>query len=248
MQQRKQLCHGVAASLTEALDRHFVACAAVATVAIAAGHAETAEATIVYSGPENIVLPNGSPGIYINLATSVESGSPGSVPGWDINPYVNGGSNHFFGMYLPPSTTQLVKSSSPTAGAADVAMLAAGANIGPSSTLIGQPAQFGFMNNATVGDWVGTGTGYMGVQFTEAGVNGGNPVYGWVQISKTTSGEPSGDPTGITFIDWAYDNTGAAIAAGNTGVPEPSSLALLATGAVGLLVRRGRAKLRRVEA
>ena len=248
MCEEKQAPRGVQASLANALDRHFLACAAVATAATVVGSVEHAQATIVYSGTQNVPLTDGSPGIYLNLVTKVSSASPSSAPGWDINPYVNGGSSgSFFGMYLPPGTTpQLVKSSSPTAGGADVAKLAAGATIGPSSTLIGQPAQFGFMNNATAGDWTGTGSGYMGIQFTEAGVNGGNPMYGWVQISKTVAGEPPrGGPTGITFVDWAYDDTGAAIAAGATNVPEPTSLALLAAGAVGLCMRRGQAKLRR---
>jgi hypothetical protein len=233
-------------SLANALDRHFLACAAAATAATVAVTADHSQAAIVYSGIQNVPLTNGSPGIYIDLVTNQVSGAP--FTGWDINPYVNGGSSGtFFGMYLPGGTTPLlVKSSSPTAGGADVAKLTAGATIGPSSTLIGQPAQFGFMNNATAGDWVPAGTGYMGIQFTEAGVNGGNPMYGWVEISKATDGEPPrGGPTGITFVDWAYDNTGAAINAGQTVVPEPSSLALLAVGAIGLSMRR--AKLRRTE-
>ena len=104
------------------------------------------------------------------------------------------------------------------------------------------------MNNATVGDWVPASSGYMGIRFTEAGVNGGAPMYGWVQIAKTVTGEPPrGGATGITFVDWAYDNSGAGIAAGVTGVPEPSSLALLAAGAIGVSARRGRVTLRRSE-
>jgi hypothetical protein len=48
----------------------------------------------------------------------------------------------------------------------------------------------------------------------------------------------------VTLIDWAYDTSGAQIPAGDTGTPEPSTLALsglaaLALGAKGL--RRWRA-------
>jgi hypothetical protein len=244
MRKHKQAPRGIRASLSNALDRHFMGCAAAATLAAVAGQAEHADAAIVYSGVQNIALTNGAPGIYINLVTKASTSAPNS--GWDINPYVNAGSSTFFGMYLPAVTTKLVKSSAAGAGGADVAKLPAGATIDSTSTFIGQPAQFGFMNNATVGDWTGTGLGYMGLQFREPGVNGGATMYGWVQISKAIAGEPPATgPTGITFVDWAYDDTGAPIAAGN--VPEPSSLALLAAGAIGLLVRRGRAKLRRAD-
>lgn len=246
-----QSSHGMQSSLLNALDRHFMACAAVAAVAAIAAQPEQSDASIVYSGVQNVPLTNGSPGIYINLVTNLSTGSPGANPGWDINPYVNGGSTgSFFGMYLPGgSTPLLVKSSSPTAGGADVAKLPFGTVISSASTLIGQPAQFAFMNNNTAGDWIPSGNGYMGIEFTEAGVNGGAPVFGWVQIAKTVTGEPArGGDTGITFVDWAYEDSGASIAAGATGLPEPSSLALLATGLVGLMARRGHAKLRRSNA
>ncbi len=183
-------------------------------------------------------------GIYIDLVTNVVSAAP--FTGWDINPYVNGGSTgSFFGMYLPPGATPLLVKSSARCRAsayADVAKLPLGAPIGPSSSLIGQPSEFGFMNNATVGDWLGAGTGYMGIQFTEAGVNGGNPMYGWVEISRRGAGRPQrrGGPTGITFVDWAYDNNRRDV----QRRPDRRARAVLArgaclqVGAVGLSVRR----------
>jgi hypothetical protein len=62
-----------------------------------------------------------------------------------------------------------------------------------------------------------------------------SPLYGWAQL-RVTGGF---DDMGVTVIDWAYDNSGAQIPAGDTGTPEPSTLALtglaaLALGAKGL--------------
>jgi hypothetical protein len=62
--------------------------------------------------------------------------------------------------------------------------------------------------------------------------------YGWVQLSLSL-GNTSGPD--LTITDYAFDNTGQFIAAGDTGTPEPATFTLmaLALGAVG--VRRLRA-------
>lgn len=74
---------------------------------------------------------------------------------------------------------------------------------------------------------------------------------GWVRIEVL--GESGGFPEGIEAIDWAYNNVpGAPIKAGEgapISTPEPGSisLALLATGAAGLLAWRKRCKAMRTE-
>ena len=242
MRRCKRTARAIHATLSKALDRHFLGCAAAATAAVSVGgQPQHADAAVIYSGVQNIALTNGPLGLYINLVTKTSAGNQAGSPGWDLNPYVNA-PNPFFGMYNASAGTD-VKSSAPGAGAGDVGKLAAGTLIGPASTFIA--AKSTFMNDATLGDWQGAGAGYMGVKFVETGVNGGQPMFGWVQFSKN-AGVPSGDPTGITIVDWAYDNSGAAISAGN--IPEPSSLARLAVGAIGLGVRRGRVRLRRASA
>lgn len=88
-----------------------------------------------------------------------------------------------------------------------------------------------------------------------AGIRLGSGDYGWIRLQTddlglnqplTTllGGTPIGSGIGfsdrVTVIDWAYDDSGAAIRAGQTSVPEPSSLALLAAGAAGLAAFRRR--------
>jgi len=227
-------------TLVEGLDRYSVACAAVAAVAAVAGHTERAEAAIVYSGPENINVGYGSPGqLYINLVTKqVLTGHNGaSLPGWDVNPFISSPNEFIY----TPAAGELVRSASQPSTSGDIAKLTGGTTINGASPLV-TATTGAFLNNNTAGDWVGAGTGYVGFKISHAGVNGGNPVFGWLQLSKTSTGTPTADPTGVTVVDWAYEDSGAAIAAGATGVPEPSCLALLAAGAMGVMVRRNRAR------
>jgi hypothetical protein len=76
--------------------------------------------------------------------------------------------------------------------------------------------------------------------------DGSNTLYGWIQLSYSVSGQFGPDAIfgpELTIHDFAYDDSGAVIAAGQTvdasQVPEPSTaastgLAALALGAVGL--------------
>jgi hypothetical protein len=70
--------------------------------------------------------------------------------------------------------------------------------------------------------------------------------YGWVRLVYTVG--LNGLPNSVTAVDWAYDDSGAPIAAGDTGsssAPEPSAFAmgLLALGAAGVTALRRRRKV-----
>jgi hypothetical protein len=69
---------------------------------------------------------------------------------------------------------------------------------------------------------------------------GGTPLYGWVELSASVTGSygtnSSYGPL-VTLKGWAYDDSGAKIAAGDTGasgVPEPGSFALTGLAALAL--------------
>lgn len=74
-------------------------------------------------------------------------------------------------------------------------------------------------------------SGYVGFSFDNAGtVN-----YGWLAVTYNDASQT------LVVGDFAYENSGGSILAGDIGaIPEPSSLGLLALGASGLLARRRR--------
>ena len=190
------------------LAAYAAAGAAVATVAIA----PDAGATVVYSGPTTITVPNNVDGIYLDLVTGATATSSASLPGFDVNPYGASG----FSVYTP--TTGGFDSTNGTAPAA----LALGTSIGPSSTFVsGAAAAPAFRV---------TGTEFMGLEFINDTT--GALDYGWVEYTTTaTKGFPA------TIIGYAYDNAGGSILAGqilSSPVPEPGTDAALGLGALAL--------------
>jgi len=215
------------------LNRHFLACSAfVGTAALFT--ASKADASIVYSGPQNLSVPttNAQGGIYIDLTKPgsffIPTGSgqgPAEglntlLPGWDFNFYRSSASlGNTLRWYYNTPNAQAVFSGNQTAA------LAAGVTIDGSSQL----GTYLAMTPAFTGT-----TAFMGVKFFDAA---DDPLFGWIRV---TGGPTAGFPA--TIVDWAYEDTGAGILTGAGIVPEPSSLALgcLAAGAAGVAAWRRR--------
>src|SRR5258706_11963023 len=58
--------------------------------------------------------------------------------------------------------------------------------------------------------------------------------YGWVELSLDNRNLNIGEGPSVTLFGYAYDDTGAGIPMGAKPVPEPSSMALMALGALAL--------------
>lgn len=99
----------------------------------------------------------------------------------------------------------------------------------PKGTSIPTPTyrHYGYLVNGALGEWKDGQPGYVGLLFSD----GTDAFYGWAQISVKT------DLTSLKLIDYAYETEASTpIEAG--AVPLPGSLALMATGAAGLLAYR----------
>jgi hypothetical protein len=205
--------------LKSRLDGHFVACSAVAAAAAVGGVASNADASIVYSGLVNLPVQTTTNGLYINVVTGQinEPGNTGgsTVPGWDINIY---------------STAQLWWSGGQL-NWGTIASATGVMSVLPAGTVI-DGSSINFTGTAT-----GTGAGfpttapggYFGFRFFNESLS--QVEFGWARYYQPAAGGPG------VLVDYAYENTGAGIAA---GAPAPGSVALLALGAMGLGVRRRR--------
>jgi hypothetical protein len=91
----------------------------------------------------------------------------------------------------------------------------------------------------TYSQWKTPGTGFVGFRFSLGGPS--NFYYGWARL--TVDGTPGNT---FTLVDFAWADGGDQIATGQTVVPEPGSLGLLAVGAAGLLALRKRRAIIRI--
>jgi hypothetical protein len=214
----------------------FLGGAAAAVVAAfgAAFPAVEAQAAIVYSGLVNVNAPTTLAGVYLNVVTGVASATPGGSPGWDIN--VWGTSTVFFYANNSASPNDgVVTSLGSSSGLVDNLAL---------GTLINGSLGYGRVNSSeTTGPTaflLNSSSNYIGFRFLNEGTGALN--FGWLQFQ--TAGTLNGQPRAV--LSWAYENTGAGIAVGDTGaavngVSEPASLALVGAAlAAGLTAARRR--------
>jgi hypothetical protein len=199
------------------LDKHFAGCSA-AAVGVASFFAPQpeAKADIIYSGLQNVPVYSGAVngGVYINVESPFNFAQGSRPGGWDLNPYYTG-----WYLYVNANTKIVLDGGS-------AANLTLGALVGPSSTWSGA----GWSGETVIPTG---GTGYIGFSFDPDDVPGQQEYFGWFQMRVGNNNNLDG-----SVIDWAYENTGAALPTGM--VPEPSSFAILAMGAAGLLTLRRR--------
>jgi hypothetical protein len=203
-------------NIAKRLDVHFAALAAVGAVAGVGGTAQNAHAAIVYSGSLNTPIIADFSGIYLNLVTGATA-RDSSLAGWDINPWVSGGSWRVF-----PNGAS---ASGVVVGASGVA-----SDLLPGTLIDGASTYITGSSN-TVARTYNPGPGILGIRFIRESDNA--VLFGWIRMNL-----PGGSSaTAGTIVDYAYEDTGAAINAG--AVPAPTAgMGLLAMGGLGLLGRR----------
>ncbi len=198
-------------SISNRLNKHFVA--ATAAVAVAG----VANAAVVYSGIVNLTIPANVDGLYMNVETGATGTSGTGTAGWDINPY----GTTSLALYAATGTGYMRAAGTTSTGRT---------NIG-NNAVVGASAFFYGSSNAiigtSVGQWAFNSTGTIGFKFLAAD---GLTHYGWARIAIGAS------LASRTLVDYAFESTaGASI----TTLPAPGAIALL--GLAGLVARRRRA-------
>ena len=184
-------------SIKHKIKAHLAACA-LAGMAFSG----SALSAIVYSGPVSINVPDSIDGTYVNLVTGA-SGVPAPA-GYDINPYsaVAGNFN------LWGATTQTWYNTAASQTNASGYLLPMGTPIPNAAANFFRPGGGTDIGTAVT---LNSSNNYFGVRFTNESTSAFN--VGWVQIQFGAT------PGTRTIVAYAYEDTGAAIAAGDTGTP-----------------------------
>ena len=209
----------IRSSLLSRFDKRWLGAGLAAAGSVAATQATDAE--IVWSGPVNIVIPNTTAGVYLNVVAGTTGGSS-ALAGWDINPWGTGVLN----MFSSTTSGQTIATNyaNLTGSATQYSNLVAGAPIAPGglfSSNVGTQTLSNTMNLNSSNNCIG---------FRFQNESTGQIHYATARISVGGTIATRG------IVDYAYESTpGVGITA---CAPEPTSIALLALGALGLIRRR----------
>ena len=206
-----------------ALDKKLLGYSAAAGAALAVGG--TAQAEIIHT-PVNVPLAGVAP-------YDIDFDGPGGPMGPKFSAALNSsywGPTYFF---RTAAFRQKINGVGSVAMSGNYAVPLLASTLVQNQTFGNDPqhvlAAFGNYGGNTYqqGLFAGLGDRYIGVKFP----HGGNDYYGWVLVNVAA------EVTQFTLKGFAYNDVpDGGICAGQ--VPEPGSLALLAAGAAGLLLRR----------
>ena len=184
-------------------------------------------AALIYSGVQNVAIPQTLDGVYVRLSDGFVTGTYPGDPGWAAGAWLNpffGGVDVGNNPLLRPIIT----------GTDQIVNLSLGTVIDSGSNFVAGESGSSTHTGAAANQFHPGTPGLIGFAF-ETTV-GGPDHYGWLRMTVNNAGVGN-------ITDWAIDDTaGVAVLAGVSSVPEPATV-LVGVALCGVSVLRRRRRL-----